>query len=195
MHGARRHAGNEDRDAELQRQQSGRVIHQALAFQQVDDAARQSHLPRDRGGRNRVGGGDDRAEHEPGAPVEGRQDEGSRKRDARHGEADQADGQGGDADEVVRELAPGGDPGPGVEQGRQHHVEDDVGRERDPREARQEADGETGEDQDDGIGQPELARERREGDHGEEQDHEHQLRRLSPAALHVIPMIVQFVAS
>jgi len=37
VHGGWRHAGDEDRNGRFQRQQSGGVVHQALAFQDVDE--------------------------------------------------------------------------------------------------------------------------------------------------------------
>ena len=38
----RRHSSDHQRDAELEGQQSGRIIHQALAFEQIDDPPRES---------------------------------------------------------------------------------------------------------------------------------------------------------
>ena len=122
---------------ELKSEQAGGVVDEALAFEDVDDAAGQPDAPGDGSGGDGVGGGDDGAEHESEAPVETVKDGGRNQGDGDDGEADQAEGEKKDADEVVAEVAPGGGPGGGVEQRREDDQEDEVGIEGDVGHARE----------------------------------------------------------
>ena len=87
--GEAQHAGSHGRrgpfvdhgDAELESQQAGGVVDQALAFEQIDDAPGKSDLRRDGGGGHRIGGRDDRAEDHANPPIEsGKEPLGLRRR-------------------------------------------------------------------------------------------------------------------
>ena len=70
----RRAAYGPDGGGELKSEQAGGVVDEALAFEDVDDAAGQPDAPGDGGGGDGVGGGDDGAEHQAEAPVEAGED-------------------------------------------------------------------------------------------------------------------------
>ena len=66
-------AAQQNREPKFQRQQSARVIHQALAFQDVNDPFGQADLVSNRSGGNRVGWSDHRAQNQSDSPVESRE--------------------------------------------------------------------------------------------------------------------------
>src|SRR3954451_5188352 len=156
-------------DAELESEQSAGVVDEAFAFENVDDALREAHAVGDRSGGDGVGGGHDGAEDEAEAPVKSAENMRSEDGDAGYGEADQAEGEEEDADDVVFEVAPGSEPGRGVEQRRQEDEEDHVRVQGDVRDAGNEAEYEAGNDQDDGVGELEFASQRAEKDDEEEE--------------------------
>jgi hypothetical protein len=71
--------------------------------------------------------------------------------DAADGENDEAEREHGDADEVVAEVAPGGGEGGGKKKRREDHEEDDVGIQLDMRGAREKAEDEAADDENDGV--------------------------------------------
>ena len=124
----RRRADGGERD--LEDDQAGRVIHQAFALQDRDDAPGQAEPLRDRGRGNGVGRGDDRAEHERRRQ---RQAGNHPMRDEGHddrGRNDQPDREHENGPQVKPEIAPRGEEGLDVEQGRQEEEENQVGIER-----------------------------------------------------------------
>ncbi len=114
------------RDAE--QHQRGRVVDQALALDDVHDRAGRAEPPEDPGGGDRVGRRDDGAEHQALGQPEPRDQRAHHERDGEGGRQDEAERQqrqrGGDAAQGARvgeERAP-------VDQRRQEHQEDEVGR-------------------------------------------------------------------
>ncbi len=99
---------------EFQSEQSGGVVEQTLAFENVDDALRQADALGDGGGGDGVGGGNHGAQDKTDAPIETHENPGDRGGDAEHCECHQADGQGGDAGQVISEFAPRGKPRSGI---------------------------------------------------------------------------------
>src|SRR4029077_8671488 len=131
-----------------------------------------------------VGGGDDGAQDEAEAPVKAGEDPSSGGRYAQHRESDEAEGEKENADQIEFEVAPGGQPGGGVQQRRQYDEENNVGIQRDAGDAGNEAEEQAGDDQNDGIGRLEFACEGGEDDDEEKEEKENDFDRGDAAALH-----------
>jgi hypothetical protein len=119
----RRVPGDHHRDRELQGEQAAGVVYQALAFDHVGDSLRQSQAPGDGGRGDGVGGADHRAQNQAQLPSEVRQNPARGEGYAVHGERHQAQGEQGDARDVVTKVAPGSLERGGEEQRRQEEQE------------------------------------------------------------------------
>jgi hypothetical protein len=116
------HHGN----GELQSEQAGSVVDKAFSLQQIDNALRDTEAPDSGGGGDGVGGGDDRTENAADAPVESCKDPACGSCDSQNSEANESKGEKENANDVVGEIAPGGEPGCGVDKGRQDSEEDQI---------------------------------------------------------------------
>ena len=101
-----------------------------------------------------------------------------------NGENDQAKSQKQDTDQVVRELAPGGDPGGGIKKRRENHEEDEVGVKRDSWNSGNEAEQSSRDHQHDGVWDLKLPRQGSERHHEKQQQQENQFHRLDVASHH-----------
>src|SRR4051794_28327257 len=99
------------RNGELKCKQASSVIDETLPFENVYDPARQPDTPGNRGGRDRVGRSDHRAQHESEAPVETGKNPRRNQCDGYDCESHQAEGQKKNADHVIPEVTPGSGPG------------------------------------------------------------------------------------
>ncbi len=119
-------AGHDGGDRELVRDQRRAVVDEALALDDRDDPVRDTELAPDGGRRDRVGGGDDRAQDERGRPVES-QGEVRHRRDADHRRQDEADRQQGDRPDIPAKLAKRREERRRVQDRRQEDEQDEVG--------------------------------------------------------------------
>ena len=101
-----------------------------------------------------------------------------------NGENDQAKSQKQDTDQVVRELAPGGDPGGGIKKRRENHEEDEVGVERDSWNSGNEAEQSSRDHEHDGVWDLKLPRQGSERHHEKQQQQENQFHRLDVTSHH-----------
>ncbi len=163
-------AAHDHGDAEFESEEAGGVVDEAFAFEDVDDALREAEIFGDGGGGDGVGGGDDGAEDDAEAKIEWSEGVVCGFGDSPNGEADETEGEKEDADDVVFEVAPTGEPCGGVEQRRKNDEEDDVGADGDVRDAGDEAEDESGDDEDDGVGDLDFTGEGGEDDDEEEQE-------------------------
>src|SRR5579862_3640980 len=97
---------NEDADGELESEETGGVVDEAFAFEDVDDAFGQSDAAGDGSGGDGGSGGDDSSEDKTETPVKAGKDMGRGQGDSDDGEGDQPEGEQGDGDDVVAEVAP-----------------------------------------------------------------------------------------
>ncbi len=132
-----RHRGRHGGAVEHER---GAVVDEALALDERHDALGHAKAAEDRGGGDGVGGGDDRAEHEGRAPAQAGDDRVGDHGDGAGGEQDEDAGQQRHAGRVGAQVARGGEPAGRVQERRQEDEEDHVGRDLDLRHARQVAD-------------------------------------------------------
>jgi hypothetical protein len=109
------HHGN----GELQSEQAGRVVDEAFSLKEIDNALRNTETLGSRGGGNRIRSGDHCTGNATDAPVEPGKDPVRGFGDSQNREADESKGEEENANDVVGEIAPGGEPGCGVDQGRQ----------------------------------------------------------------------------
>ncbi len=166
----RKRSGHDRRHGELVEHESGSVVHQALALEDRDDAARDVEPGQDRRRRHGVGGRDDGAEHERDGPGEVRHHELQRRAHRERGRNDEADGEQADGADVRPEIAPRGEQRRLVKNGRQHQHEDELRVERKLRQLRQEAERGAADHQRDGIGKIEAARDPAERNRAQQQE-------------------------
>ena len=133
-------------DGEAIEDERGRIVSERFAFEHDEDAARDLHSARDGERGDGVGRGDDGAKHEAHGPRKIHQPMRCR-RDRERGEDDAADGEKPDRTQVEAELAPAHLERRGVDDGRQHEQQHDLGRELDRRQAGHEREQDAGDDQ------------------------------------------------
>ena len=114
-------SGDDESDSEFESEQAAGVVDEAFAFDDVGDALGDAEALSDCGGGDRVGGADDGAENEAEAEVETGKNPVGDGGDAANGEDDETEGEHGDADEVVAEVAPGGGESGGEQQRRKDY--------------------------------------------------------------------------
>lgn len=161
-------AGDHNRDGDLQGEQAAGVVDQAFSFDDVRDSLREAKAAADGGGCDSVGGADDGAENKAELPGEVRQNPARGDRDAVDRETHQAEREHGDAHEVVAKIAPGSLRRRRKKQRWEEQQEYDVGIQFDVRHARQEAEDETSDYQDDGVRRLETLGANGESDHANE---------------------------
>lgn len=179
-------------DGKFESHEAAGVVDEAFTFKNVDDALGQSEALGDGGGRDGVGGGNNRAEDGAEAPVKALKNVGSEQRNSRDGEAHKPEGQHEDADHVETELAPGSLPRRGVQQGRQDHQKNHVGIELNARGSGNEAEHKSGDDENDGIRSLKFPGENGEEDDEKEQREKDQLDDVNGVRLHGIPAFRTF---
>jgi len=108
--------GHDRRDGEPVRDQRGAVVDEALAFDQRDQPAWQAEPQRDRRGRGRVRGRDERAQHEGLWPVEARDHGMGNPRHREHRRQHEPDREQPDRPDVRAELPERGEVGGAVEE-------------------------------------------------------------------------------
>src|SRR5262249_29605938 len=96
--------------AKFEGEQAGGVVDEAFAFEDVDDGLREAEILGDGGGGDGVGGGDDGTEDDAKAKIERREGVRSGFGNSPDGETDKAEGEEEDADDVVGEVPPAGEP-------------------------------------------------------------------------------------
>ena len=149
--GERERAGDDRSDGELEEDERGAVVDEALALDDRDRATRHAEPARDRRRGDRVGRRDDRAEHECRRPTRGRSRSGS-DRDRRPSSRSTSPIASSEiGSDVPPQLAQAGVEGGRVEERRQDADEHDVRRQRDVRHARREAEHEAADDEQDRI--------------------------------------------
>jgi hypothetical protein len=153
---------------EFESEEAGGIVEEAFAFENVHDAFGKADAFRDGGGGDSVGSGNDGTEHEASAPVYAGENPGDRGGDSKDGEGHEANGERGDAGEVVAEVAPGGDPRGGVKKWREDYEENQVGVERNSGDAGDKTNEESCNDEDYGVRSPEALGEGGENDYEEE---------------------------
>jgi hypothetical protein len=169
----RERPGHHRRGREAVDRQRRPVVREVLALDDRHDPARHAEAPDDLRGRDGVGGGDDRAEHERDAPGHA----GQLVRDDGHhagGGEDEADGQPADRPDVALQLARIGEERRAVQQRRKEDEQHEVRAQRHGPDARHEAQREPAEHERDRVGQVREPREdRQRGDRREQaQDRE-----------------------
>ncbi len=162
------------RHRDLVGDEGARVVDEALALDDVDQAARSADPPHDCGRGDRVGRRDDRAERERDGPWQ-----------ADHVVRDHRDHTGGHEDEPDRghrdcagvgpEAAEVGEERRGVQQWRQEDEQDEVGLELDVGNARDEAEDEAAEHERDRVRNVEPVGEGVQSGRGDEQRRDHDL--------------------
>ncbi len=172
-----------DGDGEFESKEAGGVVDEAFALENVDDALREADALGDGGGGDGVGGRDDGAENEAQPPVKTGEDAGGGPSHAEHSEGDKAKGEKEDADQVEFKIAPGGQPSCGVQKRGQDDEKNHVGIQGDCGDAGNEADEQTGDDEDDGIRRLEFARESGENDDEEKEEEKDNFDLVDAAAL------------
>ena len=160
--------------SELKGEQARGVVDQAFSFENVDDAAGKSDTSCDGCSRDRVGGGDDGSEHQPDTPVEAGEGIRGHQGNCENGESHQPEGQKKDIDEVVAEVAPGGEPRGGVEKRRENDQEDQVGVEGNPGDARDETESQPSDDHDDRVRSSQFSSEESEDYYEKKQKKKHE---------------------
>ena len=147
----------------------GPVVDEALALDDRHELSRDAEPPRDRRRGERIGGGDDRAEHE-GAPPREVVDE----LVCDHGHAggrdgDEADGEQPDRSRGRPQLAKRREEGRAVEERRQDAEEDELRVELELRHAGDDPDGQAAEHEQDRVRDPQRGRDREHRRHGEDE--------------------------
>jgi hypothetical protein len=107
-------AADDHGDAEFESEEASGVVDEAFAFEDVDDALRETEILGDGGGGDGVGGGDDGAEHNAEAKIEGSEGIVCGCGDSPDSKADEAKGEEENANDVVGKIAPASEPGGGV---------------------------------------------------------------------------------
>ena len=121
--------GAADRGDDRRGRRRGRaVVDEALALDDRDDSTRHAEPLHDRRRRDRVGGGDDGAEHERGRPREPGHDLVRDDGDDDHRQQHEPDGEQPDRPQVRPQVAQRGEERGAVEERRQDPDEDEVGR-------------------------------------------------------------------
>ena len=175
---------NHHGDAELESEETGGVIDQTFAFQDVDDARGETYAPGDGGGGYGVRGGHQRAKDEAKAEIKVGEGPMGGFGNPQRGKADQAESQKKDADDIVGKIAPGGKPRARVQERRENGEEDDVGAHGDFGNAGDKAEEETRNDQDDRVRKLQLAGDVGEDDDEEQQEEKDEFYGVDAAALH-----------
>ena len=187
----RERAGDDGGDGEAIEDQRGRVVGEAFAFENDEQAPRNVERPRQRQRRDHVGRRDDGAEQEAHRPWPAEQpmDRGRHRAGREH---HAAEGQQRDRPQVEAELAPAHRHAGRVDDRRQEDQEHEFRRELDRRQAGNERQNDAGDDEEDrrrGAEAPRQHRDRRE--HGKQNDddldrrsHRSGARSLALGALH-----------
>ena len=105
-------------------------------------------------------------------------------RNPEHGESNQSKGQHQNADDIVVKVSPRSIETPDVEQGRENNQEDNVGIQRDLRQAREQAQNHAAHEEDDGIRNPETLRKRSEPSDQEHKKEKNELEVVNANGLH-----------
>jgi hypothetical protein len=167
-------SGHDGRQRDLVEDQGRPVVREALALDHREQAARRPEAPEDRGGRDRVGRRDDRAEDEGHLPVEPdhrvRHDG-----DRRHRDQHERDREQGDRAGVGAEIAQRREERRPVQQRRQEDEQHEVGRKVDLGHAWHEAEGQAAQHERDRVGHVDHARDDRQRHDGDEQPEDDQL--------------------
>ena len=181
---------------EGEQHERGRVVDDALAFDQRHHPARRAEPAHDRDRRGRVGRGENGAQGHRRAERQARDQPMREQADRGHGRHDEADRQDEDRAQALAEFAPGQMQRRLVEDRRQQHGEDDFGRDADLRQAGRQRERGAAEHQRDRVGQPEPARdpgERRAAHHERDDDMDRQHERTPrPPAPAVVRRVRRF---
>ena len=164
----RRFSLNDHGDAELQGEKAGGVVEEAFAFEDGDDLLREAEARGDGGGGDSVGSSNDGPKDEAEAEIKRREGPVSGLGYTEDGESDETECEQRDANDVVGEVAPTGEPCGRVEKWWKDDQENDFGIDSDARNAGNEAEYEAGDDQDDGVGKLPFVRQGGEDDDEEE---------------------------
>ncbi len=138
----------------------------------------------DCGGGDRVGGADDGAENEAEAEVEAGKNPVRDGGDAANGEDDETEGEHGDADEVVAEVAPGGGESGGEQERRKDYQENHIWIQGDVRHAGKEAEDEAADDENDGVGRLETLCESGQARDEEQEEEKNKFDAVDAGCLH-----------
>ena len=168
----RERAGDRRDDRGPVEDERARVVQEALALDHGDQAARDAEAAPDRGGGDRVGGRDDRAEHERRRPRQVVDEPVRDGGDTDHRRGDEPDREQGDGPEVRAQVAHRGEEGRRVEQRRQEAEQDDLGPELELGQTRDEREREPAQHQQDRVRNPQDGREDDEDPDAEEQPDE-----------------------
>ena len=177
-------AGHDRGDGEAVRDERGAVVDEALTLEQPDQAPGQSQPLRDRGCGGRIGGRDDRAEHEGLCPAQADHGVGD-PRDNHHRHQHEPDREQPDRTHVRAQLAERGEVRAGVEQRRQDGHEHQVRPQGDRRDPGNESNRQAAEHEQDRVGDPDELRGREQDRPGGEQSGQQQLVTHAEAQDHV----------
>jgi hypothetical protein len=125
-------------DGELVRDEGGAIVHEALAFDEGDKPARKPDALGDCSCGCRIGGGDHRPEHEGDSPAQAGDEHVRDDCDDDHRAEDEPDREECDGKRVLAEVSKRGEEGGSVEERWQHRDEDEIGRQLDVRDSRDE---------------------------------------------------------
>ena len=169
----RKGAGQDGSDRQFVDDQSGRVVHEALAFEDGHQMPGYVEPRQDGGRRDRIRRGDDRPQNKARGPRDRWHHQLERRADGERGGDDQANGQQADGADVGLEVAPGRQQRRLVENRRQNDDQNDFRVERKLGEFRDQPQQRPAHDQRNRIGEIVMPRQPAEGD-GATQQEQHQ---------------------